>query len=47
MIPDRNKEMASDSSSQKTVYNKCKRTSKTHRALEQHQRSCKEKQVIQ
>ena len=31
----------------KSVCNKCKRTFKTHRGLQQHQRSCKENQITQ
>ena len=45
--PDQHKEITSDDSSQKSVCNKCKRTFKTHRGLQQHQRSCKENQVTQ
>ena len=45
--PDQNKEITPDNSSQKSVCNKCKRTFKTHRGLQQNQRSCKENQVTQ
>ena len=45
--PDQHKEITPENSSQKSVCNKCKRTFKTHRGLQQPQRSCKEKQVTQ
>ena len=36
---DKRKEITPDDSSQESVYNKCKRTFKTQRGLQQHQRS--------
>ena len=45
--PDQHKEITRDDSLQTSVCNKCKRTFKTHRRLQQHQRSCKENQVTQ
>ena len=45
--PDQHKEVTPDDSSQKSVCNKCKRTFKTHRGLQQHQRSWKGNQVTQ
>ena len=45
--PDQHKAVTPDDSSQKSVCNKCKRTFKTHRGLQQHQRSWKGNQVTQ
>ena len=43
--PYQHKEIIRNKTSQTSVCNKCKRSSETHRRLQQHQQSCKENQV--